>query len=131
MARRRILDTSVLIRHWHSRAKAPLERLTEADAEAGARELAQLRGTNCIVTPVYIEFVAGTASAHELQLARAYLSEFDIVDQGRILDEDWVEARHLAERVPRNRRPRQLGDCLIKAIAQRLNYDVDTFDEGM
>jgi hypothetical protein len=87
--------------------------------------------TGSIVTPAYIEFVAGTTSAHELRLARAYLAEFEIVDKGRILDQDWIEARRYAERVPRNGKPRQLGDCVIKAIAKRLNYDVDTFDESM
>jgi hypothetical protein len=30
--------------------------------------------------------------------------------------------------VPRNGKPRQLGDCLIRAIAARLKYDVQTVD---
>ena len=83
------------------------------------------------MTPVYIEFVAGARTAVELELSRAYLAGLEIVDAGRILKEDWEKARQLAERVPRDGKPRQLGDCLIRAIALRLKYyDVLTADDS-
>lgn len=47
------------------------------------------------------------------------------------LQEDWKKARQIAERVPRNGKPRQLGDCLIRAIAARLKYyDMQTADDS-
>jgi hypothetical protein len=72
--------------------------------------LVTVRSTDTIVTPVYIEFVAGTRTAAELRLARAYLAGLRILDRGKILDLDWREARRLAERAPKDGRPRQLGD---------------------
>jgi predicted nucleic acid-binding protein len=45
-----------------------------------------------------------------------------------ILPEDWQEAIRIASRVPRSPAPRQLGDCLIRAIAHRLKYEVFTSD---
>ena len=83
------------------------------------------------MTPVYIEFIAGARSAVELELSRAYLAGLEVVDAGRILKEDWEKARKLAERIPRNGKLRQLGDCLIRAIAARLKYyDVLTADDS-
>jgi predicted nucleic acid-binding protein len=131
MARRRILDTSVLIYHWRSRAEAPLDRWSDNDARTWAEELIEFRGSDCIVTPVAIEFSAGATNRHESRLYRAYLEKFRIVDEGRVPKDDWIVAKRLAERIPRSGKPRQLGDCLIKAIATRLHYDVDTLDEGM
>jgi predicted nucleic acid-binding protein len=57
--------------------------------------------------------------------------EFRLADDGAVTMEDWEEARRLAVRVPRVGRPRQLGDCLIRAIANRLRLRVKTFDIGM
>lgn len=90
----------------------------------------RLYDTDAIVTPIRIEFVAGTRTAHELRLARAYLANFRAIDGGRILAEDWIEAHRIAERVPRDGKPRQLGDCLIAAIAKRLRYDVEAKDRA-
>ena len=47
---------------------------------------------------------------------------------GNVTTADWQEAIRIARRVPRNRKPRQLGDCLIRAIANRLRYKVETLD---
>lgn len=125
---RRILDTSILIRHWQRHAKS---LQTAEDAARLGCELDALYNTKAILTPVYIEFVAGARTAAELELSRAYLAVLEIVDAGRILKEDWQKARQIAERVPRNGKPRQLGDCLIRAIAVRLKYyDVLTADDS-
>jgi predicted nucleic acid-binding protein len=129
---RLILDTSVLIRHWHnSRAGRPLEQIAEDEVPSWARLLIDLENTNATLTPILIEFLCGIGDRTEMRLARIYLEPFAAIDKGKVLVSDWKEARRMAERVPPNRRPRGLGDCLIRAIANRLKYDVRTFDTGM
>lgn len=128
--KRAILDTDVLIAHWHRCIAGSPRGKSIAQAEDWARNLVRLYDTDAIVTPVRIEFVAGTRTAHELRLARAYLAKLRAIDGGRILAEDWTEAQRIAERVPRDGKPRQLGDCLIAAIAKRLRYDVETKDRA-
>jgi predicted nucleic acid-binding protein len=130
--RRFVLDTSVLIRHWRARRTGKSwAQVKDTDAEAWASLLIEIEDTNAIVTPVRIEFLCGVRDQWELGLARAYLKPFHSIDKGKTLVADWREAQRLAERAPRNGRPRDLGDCLIKAIASRLNHQVRTFDAGM
>jgi predicted nucleic acid-binding protein len=130
--RRFVLDTSVLVRHWRgSRTGKTSAQIKEIEADEWARALIEIEETNAIVTPVRIEYLCGVRDQWELGLARAYLKPFQSIDKGKTLVADWREAQRLAERVPKNRRPRDFGDCLIKAIALRLNYQVRTFDTGM
>jgi predicted nucleic acid-binding protein len=126
--RERVLDTNELIFHWHASIRRPLSAATKSEATVWARSLIGLRGTDAIVTPVEIEFLAGVSSQHEMALSRAYLQEFRIIDDGRVLPQDWDEARRLASRIPRVSKPRQLVDCLIRALARRLNFDIITRD---
>ncbi|MGH7140595.1 MAG: PIN domain-containing protein [Pirellulales bacterium] len=128
--RRRVLDTQVLIQFWLDCLAAARRDPTDSDVSEWADDLIALYSTDVIVTPVYIEMVAGAQSKRELNLKRSYLARFRILDRGKILDRDWVEARRLAERVPRDGKRRQLGDCLIKAIANRFGYDVFSHDQG-
>lgn len=123
---RQVLDANRLIQHWQRTRPR-----TIAGARASAVELIELYGTGAIVTPVAIEFLGGTRDKGELALARAFISQFHAVDEGRILPEDFVQARALAERIPPVFRPRGFADCLIRAIADRLHYDVNTADAGM
>jgi predicted nucleic acid-binding protein len=124
-----VLGTNLLIAYFHDRrGKVPLDRFTASDATAWARELIRLRGTDAIVTPVFIEMLAGTRTPHELAMIRAYLAPFRIVDDRRVLEKDWDEASRLAARTPRDGKPRQLVDCLIRALAVRLHLDIDTND---
>jgi predicted nucleic acid-binding protein len=127
---RKIFDTSALIRHWHDSGGRSLEGKTAEDAQEWARQLITIHDTNAIVTPVYVEFAAGVRNSAELELTRAFLDEFDVIDRGRITVEDWQETRRLAQRVPPNGKPRHLGDCLIAAIGKRLHYEVIRFDKG-
>jgi predicted nucleic acid-binding protein len=130
--RRFVLDTSILVRHWRGcRTGKTSAQIKEADASFWAHTLIEIEDTNAIVTPVRLEFVCGVRDQWELSLARAYLKPFQSIDKGKTLVGDWREAQRLAERVPKNGRPRDLGDCLIKAIASRLNYQVRSFDTGM
>jgi len=95
-----------------------------------AEELIEIHDTNAIVTPVKIELLAGVMSQLEGERTRQYLACFDCVDKGDIRSQDWVDAERIASRVPHNPQPRQLGDCLIRAIANLLRYDVLTRDLG-
>ena len=124
----RIFDTSHLIHHWRSFPRT--DRRTVASMRSWSEKLIALYGSRRIVTPVYIEMVAGVTSAEELKLTQAYLASFEIADAGRIPKSDWDEARQMAQRVASTGRKRQLGDCLVRAIAKRLNCEVLTLDRG-
>ena len=126
MPKAKILDTNVLINHWHRFAEH--ERRTPASLQAHAEELIEVQGTKSIVSPVLIEFLAGALTSNELDLYRAYLAPFEVLDRGNIPRQDWEEAKRLAQRIRSEGRKRRLGDCLIQAIASRLNCDVITGD---
>lgn len=124
MARPRILDTNVLIDHWH---RFPKRTRTTSDLKAHAEKLIEVHGTKLIVFPVLIEFLVGARSGEELKHYRAYLEPFEILDDGDIPCQDWEEAKRLAQWTKKDRE-RNLGDCLIKAIAKRFNGDVVSSD---
>jgi predicted nucleic acid-binding protein len=126
---KRIFDTNYLIRHWRNFPETT-ERTTE-NFRAWAEELIEQHGCRWIVTPVCIEMVAGVMSSEQLKLTHAYLEPFLIVDEGKIPKGDWDEAKRLAQRVPSNGTPRQLADCLFRAIANRLHCDPFTLDKGL
>lgn len=128
--KRIILDTSVLIRFWQQRSGGSLRAVTPAAAADWGQELIKIHDTDAIVTPVYLEMIAGVRSQQELRLTRAYLGCFRCIDGREIPAEDWREALRLAQRVPRDSSPRGLGDCLIRAIANRLKHSVQTLDQG-
>ena len=126
---RRVLDTNILINFWAGKVvRHRTSVLTQRDAASWAKELIELQGTDAILTPIYIEFVCGQGDENWMKLARAYLDEFEIVDGGRILPDDWKVAKQIAQRILRDHSPRQLGDCIIRAICKRLNLDVLTAD---
>ena len=83
-----------------------------------------------IVTPIHVEFLVGTRDSSEQRLAEAYLAQFDNIDGGNIPKEDWDETLRIARRIPPTGKPRQLGDCLIRAIANRFKHTVITPDTG-
>lgn len=114
--------------YWKTKAGGALPNCTVGDAKSWAEELIDLHDTDAIVTPVAIEFVAGSRTSLELKLMRAYLSKFRLIDKGKISLEEWQDARRLAERVPVDGKPRHLGDCLIRAIAKHRKYEVSTID---
>lgn len=124
---RRVLDTSVLIKHWHDRS----QRGRGSPATDWAEELFKIWQSNETVTPVVIEFLCGATSGEELADYREFLSGFKIIDNGLISAQDWQEAKQMAERVPRDGKRRQLGDCLVMAISQRLSREVVTHDRRM
>ena len=127
---KRVLDTGYLVVHWRQRKASHAGQPTVADVEAWARELVTMHQARAIVTPVYVEFLVGTRDSSELRLAEAYLAQFDNIDEGDIPKEDWDETLRIARRIPPTGKPRQLGDCLIRAIANRLKHTVLSPDTG-
>ncbi len=128
---RRILDTNLLVAHWRMswrelRKKEP----TPVLARRWAQQLIHLRQTEWIELPVRLEFLAGRRTEEPIEVVQAYLGEFALADEGIVLPDDWRGAENYANRILSNR-PRDLGDCLILAIADRLGFDIDTFDGGM
>ena len=120
-----ILDTSILGTFWKHQG---LTKKSAADVRNAAKQLIKSRDTNAIVTPVYLECVAGARTGNELQLMRAFLAEFNVVDAWHVSDDDWEAARSFAERIPHDGKPRHMGDCLIRAIANRISYEVSYID---
>jgi predicted nucleic acid-binding protein len=125
----RLLDTCILVAHWQRRRKNCKREIDKNAVESWADELIKLEGTNAIVTPVRLEFFAGTNSKSDLALAESYLAKFTVIDNGLITKDDSQEAERLAKRIPKDGKPRHLGDCLIRAIARRLKYDITTSDK--
>ncbi len=129
MAYDRVLDTNRLINHWYeSLGDRHWSQISKTDVVNWARNLIRLSGTDRILTPVQIEFLCGVHSQRQYELSSAFLSEFTISDEGRISKADWDAASRYASRVPRDGSRRQLADCLIRAIADRLDCDVLTSD---
>ena len=126
---RSLLDTSVLIHNWRRLSGGRVRGRTEQEARDWANAVIGFYNTSTVATPVIIEFVAGARTGGELSLFRAYLDQFDVIDKGVVLRQDWDLARRIAERIPRDGKPRQLGDCLIRAVAQRFSCDVVTLED--
>lgn len=124
----RILDTNRLIAHWQRSRKGPLSSYSREDASRWAEALIKLDSTAAVLTPVVLEFPCGARDAHELDLYRAFLARFDVVDRGLISQQDWQRAEQFAAWVPRDSKPRDFADCLIAAIARRMGYEVFTSD---
>ncbi len=122
----RLLDTNILIKYWK---RKQLWKQPKNAIRRSAKELAELYEADGILTPIYIEMMVGTTSEKEVELTKEFLGELKILDEGRILADDWKHAERYAARVLRSGGRRQLGDCLIKAIADRLNYDVVSDDK--
>jgi predicted nucleic acid-binding protein len=127
--RRSVFDTNILIRHFQE--LRPFDRSTPAHAHECASRLISRYEADAIVAPVEVEFLCGVLSEHERRLREAFLATFRIIDQRRVLPEDWQEAKRLAKHPGYVPRPRDLGDCLILAIADRLRHEVITDDRGL
>lgn len=121
----RILDTNVLIHYWH---RWRLWEQKETEVANWAPRLIEVSNTNLIASPVRIEFLCGAENSARLKLSLACLDPFEVVDGGKIPRQDWEEAERSAKRFGRHRRRRKLGDCLLRAISDRLNCDVVTAD---
>ncbi|MBX6313108.1 MAG: type II toxin-antitoxin system VapC family toxin [Isosphaeraceae bacterium] len=126
---KRVLDTNILITHFH--LLRPLDGKGPGEAEDWARALIRDKASDAIVSPVEVEFLCGVLDEHERELREAYLRPFKVIDEHRTLPQDWQEARRLAKHPGFQASPRDLGDCLIVAIAERLKHVVVTLDKGL
>ena len=118
---RRVLDTNVL--SWISAAFNPTPQRGPQDARDRARLLIKDKNTDAILSAIEVEFLVGVVDRHEMELAEAYLAEFQVIDENNTLPQDWEEARRVARHIGHHATPRDLGDCLIIAICERLHYD--------
>ena len=96
----KIFDTNKLIKQWKQLRKKPFIEYDTSDVESWAGKLIGIHQTNLFVTSVYLESVCGATDRREMELAKAYLNVFLVLDEGDIRSEDWSKARQLAERVP-------------------------------
>jgi len=125
---RAILDTNILINEFRRRREL-LNRVAQPnDCERWARDLIEFRRTDAIVQPVYVEFLCGARDAYELALYDAFLKPFLRANGGVVLAVDWELAERYARRPGRRGRARDLADCLIRSIADRLRREVVTDD---
>ena len=124
---RRVFDTNYLISHWRiSRRDRHISQISLEEVKNWARDLIRRVNSNAIVTPVRLEFLAGTRDDHELALAEAYLKHFELVDEGIITGQDWSGTLKRISRIPLDGRPRHVIDCLILSICDRLHYEILT-----
>ena len=136
----RVLDSNYLFKIWRGELPAPggHGRVSSVElAIAAAQRWLKSSPGDCIVTPVRLEFLCGIRQADETAWAEAFLNRFVLLDEGKVIQEDWSFAERLAKRVARHGRtqredakPRQLADCLIRAICKRMHADVKTADVG-
>ncbi len=126
---RKILDSNKLINWWAKRF-AETALVSGRDVDAWAQELIELYRTDLIVSPVYLEFLVHARSEELVGLYERFLGAFTVIDQWNVQKEDFLDALRLARRVPKDRKPRQLGDCLIRALANRFRCEVETGDRG-
>jgi len=129
--RRLILDTNVLCSTWHGKLPRTVRVVDIKTARQSAQSLKQFYEDAFIVTPVKIEMLCGVRNAQELQITRVFLDEFEVIDAGLISKEDWIKAEQYAARSPRDGKPRDFADCLIRAIADRYHAELVTFDQGV
>jgi hypothetical protein len=96
-----------------------------------AKDLIRLEDSNAILSPIRLEIMGGVQNRNEYLQMERYLSHFTVIDEGRILPEDWKQAEHI-HLLEIEKRGRTLGplDSLIKAIANRLGHEVRSEDKG-
>lgn len=132
--KRRALDTNRLIRIWQGKLPHPGRFGTvssSATAVEAARRWLEVNPNDVLVTPVRLEFLGGTRDKDELTWADAFLGEFELVDGGDVIPQDWREAERLARRVRPGGRSRGALDCIILAVCTRLHIDLHSNDTGM
>lgn len=128
---RRVIDTNVLIELWHGRKPARRPVRSEESADEAAAAWLRLNPKDSILTPVRLEFLAGTRDKEEQRLADRFLAAFEVLDGGRVLPEDWERAERYARRIRGTGKARQAIDCLLLAICDRLHADLHTIDSGV
>jgi predicted nucleic acid-binding protein len=127
---KRLLDSNVLYPYYRTQRRSTLQP-SLAIARQWAQEYAATIGYGVIATPIYLEFLCGVTDREEMKLAIAFLDGFENIDGGRVSEQDWHRAQNYAKRIRENRKTRQVTDCLIRAIADRLNCELLTNDRDL
>ena len=84
---RRVLDHNVVLGIWHGRGPSRKPVRSEETARLAARGWLREHPEDGLVTPVRLEFIAGTKDREEQRLGDLFLGEFPLFDDGRILPE--------------------------------------------
>jgi hypothetical protein len=85
---KRVLDTNILLSFWNHCSQKSKGRFQAADARRWAKQLISFHNTNAILTPIYIEVLAGVTNAKEATAWEAFLAEFACVDRQQLFKED-------------------------------------------
>ena len=127
--RRRVLDTNKLLRLWKGHGLTTRQKADARSPLLAAELWLKKYKLDGILSPVRLEFLGGT-HGDKLKLAEEFLAMFPVFEERKILPADWLEAERLAKRVPPSGAPRGAVDCLLAAIATRLNAEFETEDTG-
>lgn len=130
MARSRVIDHNVVLAIWHGRVPDGRKVRTEETARLAADEWLHKHPGDGLVTPVRLEFLGGTDDREEQRLGDLFLDRFPLYDGGRVLPEDWAVAERYARRIRGTGTKRDVIDCLVLALCDRLNADIYTLDLG-
>jgi predicted nucleic acid-binding protein len=127
----RVLDTCILIDIWHGRSPSRVRVRSEETARSAAQAWLKKYPRDAILTPIRLEFYGGTRDKDDLRLAGLFLDEFDLLDEGKVLVEDWRAAERYARWVRGEGRARGALDSLIRAICDRVGAELNTHDTGI
>ncbi|HET6572946.1 MAG TPA: PIN domain-containing protein [Fimbriiglobus sp.] len=125
-----MIDHNVVLGNWHGRGPGRKPVRSEETARQAARSWLREHPEDGLVTPVRLEFIAGTKDREEQRLGDLFLGEFPLFDDGRILPEDWGAAERFARRIRGTGGARGVIDCLILALCVRLHADLYSLDKG-
>lgn len=93
-------DEQTHSRHVHPdrslATRCELRKVARKEVTRWAAKLVEDRGSDAITSPTVIEMLCGTRNKHELNLTRAYLSKFRVIDEGKITEQDVFHAQRLA-----------------------------------
>lgn len=129
-----VMDTNKLLAFWRGNLPRPggfggVHSTREAVEAAG--RVFEVYPNAVLVTPARLEFLGGTRDRDELAWADAFLGEFELLDAGDVIPQDWAEAERLARRVRHGGRSRGALDCVIVAACNRLHADLHSDDTGL
>jgi predicted nucleic acid-binding protein len=127
----RVLDNNILIEIWHGKWPGGKPVRSEAAAAAEPQKWLKKFPNDAILTPVRLEFLGGARDRDDLRLCDTFLSEFDVLDEGKVLEADWKRAEHFSRWIRDKGRSRGAIDSLLRAICERVNAELYTRDTGI
>src|SRR6266545_3898352 len=95
----RVLDTNILVEIWHGRWQGGKPVRSEESAAEEPRKWLKKYPNDAILTPIKLELLGGTKDKDDLRLHDIFLAEFELLDEGNVLVEDWLKAERIARRI--------------------------------